>query len=165
MTDLLLPHTGTAIWMLISFLTVFFLLKKFAWKPILNALKQREASIENALLSAETMKKEMTKLKADNEKILSEARRERDKIIKEARNMKDSMINEAKEQAVFEAKKIIESARVTIRSEKESAVKELKQQSALLSLQIAEKLLKEKLGTESEQKALIEKILPEVKMN
>lgn len=165
MTDLLMPHTGTVIWMTLSFLTVFFLLKKFAWKPILSALKQREESIDSALLSAESMKNEMAKLKADNEKILSEARLERDKIVKEARNLKDSMINDAKQQATVEADKIIEAARATIKAEKDSAIQELKEQAALFSIQIAEKLLKEKLVSESEQKALIEKLLREVKMN
>ena len=99
--DLLLPHTGTIIWMLISFLTVFFLLKKFAWKPLLNALKMREDSIEDALRSAEIARKEMEKLQADNEMIMNEAKKERDKIIVEARSLKDTILEDAKNQAII----------------------------------------------------------------
>ena len=96
---LLSPHLGTVIWMLIAFLTVFFLLKKFAWKPLLNALKMREESIANALKAAENAKMEMEQLHADNEKIIAEAKMERDKIISEGRELKESLLNQAKEQA------------------------------------------------------------------
>jgi F-type H+-transporting ATPase subunit b len=111
---LLTPHTGTVIWMLIGFLTVFFLLKKFAWKPVLNALKQRENTIENALKSAENAKKEMERLNADNERIIAEAKLERDRIIKEARELKETIVIDAKEQANSEAEKLIETARNNI---------------------------------------------------
>jgi F-type H+-transporting ATPase subunit b len=163
--NLLLPHTGTVIWMLIAFLTTFFLLKKFAWKPVLKAIKQREESIEGALLSADETKKEMAKLKADNEKIISEAKGARDLIIKEARDLKDNIINNAKQQAVDEAGKIIEAAKASIRSEKESALKEIKEQVAILSVNIAEKLLQEKLTNDTAQKELIEKLMKNVKPN
>jgi F-type H+-transporting ATPase subunit b len=163
--NLLLPHTGTVIWMLIAFLTTFFLLKKFAWKPVLNALKQREETIESALLAAEETKKEMAKLKADNDIIISEAKSARDKIIKEARDLKDSIINDAKQQAVDEAGKIIDAAKTSIRSEKESALKEITEHVAMLSVYIAEKLLQEKLTNDDAQKELIDKLMKNVKPN
>jgi F-type H+-transporting ATPase subunit b len=163
--DLLLPHTGTVIWMLIAFTTTFLLLKKFAWKPVLNALKQREETIESALLAAEETKKEMVRLKADNDIIISEARSARDKIIKEARDLKDSIINDAKLQAVDEANKIIDAAKASIRSEKESALKEIKEHVAMLSISIAEKLLQNKLSDDTAQKELIDKLMKNVKPN
>jgi F-type H+-transporting ATPase subunit b len=163
--DLLSPHTGTVIWMLIAFLTVFFLLKKFAWKPVLGALKQREDSIEKALKSAETARKEMEKLQANNEKILAEGKLERDKIIKEARELKESIINDAKVQASVEADKIIEAAKNTIRSEKDAALIEIREHAAVLSIHMAEILLHEKLASEKEQKELIDKLLRQVKIN
>ena len=113
--DLLLPHTGTVIWMLIAFSTVFFLLKKFAWKHLLNALKMREESIENALKAAENAKKDMEQLQADNEKVMAQARKERDKIIAEARDLKESIINDAREQAANEAGQIITEAKKAVK--------------------------------------------------
>jgi F-type H+-transporting ATPase subunit b len=163
--DLLIPHTGTIIWMLIAFSSVFFLLKKFAWKPVLGALKQREESIEKALRSAELAKLEMEKLHADNEKIIAEGKRERDKIIKEARELKDSILNDAKTQAALEADKLIESARSHIKSEKESAIKEIKEHAVTLSIYIAEKLLQEKLSDSKSQKELIDKLMRNIKTN
>ncbi len=163
--DLLIPHTGTVIWMLFSFLVVFFILKKFAWKPLLQALKQREESIAKALQSAEVAKREMEKLEADNEKILSKARQERDKILAEARDLKDSITARAKEQAKTEADKIIEDARGLIRAERDVAMKEIKEYAALLSVRMTEKLLKEKLASEKEQKDLIDRMLRDTKMN
>jgi F-type H+-transporting ATPase subunit b len=163
--DLLLPHTGTVIWMLIAFSIVLFILKKFAWKPILNVLKAREESIEEALLSAERTKKEMRKIQAENEKILAEAKLERDKILKEARNLKDEIINEAKKKAVEESGKIIDNAREAIKSEKNAAVKEIREQIASFSVTIAEKILQEKLEETSEQKELIDKYLREINVN
>ncbi|MBN1598369.1 MAG: F0F1 ATP synthase subunit B [Bacteroidales bacterium] len=163
--DLLLPHTGTVIWMLIAFLAIFFLLKKFAWKPILGALKQREESIASALRSADAAKEEMEKLQADNEKILARARKERDEILKEARDLKDSIILDAKSQAGEEAIKLLETAKENIKSEKESAIKDIKKYAASLSIYIAEKLLKEKLANDKEQKDLIDKLLRDTKLN
>lgn len=160
-----MPHSGTVIWMLISFLAVFFLLKKFAWKPILNALKLREESIENALKSAEETKIEMSNLQARSEKILAEAKLERDKIIKEARELKDGIVNDAKVHASAEADKIIESVKNTIKTEKEAAVNEIKEQSATLAIYIAEKLLQEKLSGDANQKELIDRLLKDVKLN
>lgn len=163
--DLLLPHTGTIFWMLIAFSTVLFILKKFAWKPILNAIKAREDSITEALASAEKAKEEMQKLQANNEKIMAAAKVERDGIIKEARQLKDSMIEDAKEKANVEADKMIEKAREAIKSEKAAAIKEMKEEVAKLSVGIAEKILKEKLDASDEQKELIDKYLRDVKLN
>ena len=163
--DLLLPHTGTIIWMFIAFSIVFFILKKFAWKPILNAIKAREESIAEALTSADKAKEEMQQLQADNEKIIALAKQERDSILKEAREIKDSMIEDAKQKASSEADKVIERARDAIKSEKAAAVKDIKEEVAKLSVVIAEKILEEKLAADSEQKDLIDKYLRDVKLN
>jgi F-type H+-transporting ATPase subunit b len=163
--DLLLPHTGTVIWMLIAFGTVFYLLTKFAWKPVLGALKQREESIETALKSAEMARSEMEKLQANNEKIIAEGKLERDKILKEARELKDTIIEDAKVKATSEADKIIESARENIKSEKDAALKEMKEHAAALSIHMAELLLHEKLASKKDQKELIDKLLRQVKTN
>lgn len=158
-------HTGTLIWMLIAFSLVFIILKKFAWKPILNALKERESSIGEALQSAERARKEMENLHANNQKILEEAKRERDQILKEARNLKENIINEAKEKASEEADRIIQNASETIKSEKEAAVKEIKEQVTSLSILVAEKILQEKLAVDTEQKDMIDKYLHSIKLN
>lgn len=163
--DFLIPHTGTIFWMLLSFLVVFYVLKKFAWKPILNALKQREESIKEALRSAENAKAEMQKLQTDNEAIIAEGKAERDNIIKDARELKDEILAGAKTQAEEESKKMIEDARQNIRNEKALAIKELKDQVASLSVLIAEKLLQEKLSGSEEQKELIDKMMKDIKVN
>lgn len=163
--ELLTPHTGTVIWMLIAFSIVFFILKKFAWKPLLSALKLREETIETALKSAENARKEMEKMNENKDALIVEAKHERDRIIKEARELKDSIINDAKKQAGVEAEKIIDATKNSIRSEKESAIKEIKEHAASLSIFIAEKLLKEKLVNDEDQKELIDKLLRDIKTN
>jgi len=163
--DLLAPHTGTIIWMTIAFLIVFLILKKFAWRPILDALSQREDSIEDALKSAEMARVEMQKLQSDNEKILAKAKLDSDKIIKEAGDLKNVILEEAKKKANEEAEKIINSARITIKNEKAAAVKEIKEQMANLSVLIAEKVLQEKLETTKEQKNVIDKFLQELRFS
>jgi F-type H+-transporting ATPase subunit b len=160
---LLTPDTGTIIWTLISFLTVFLILRKFAWKPILKALKERDNSIANALESADKAKKEIAKLEASNEKILAEARHEREKIIKEARELKDSIINEAKELATVESKKMIDEARESIKNEKTAAINDLKRQVAELSINIAEKVLSRELSEEGKQKEFIDQTLHDLR--
>lgn len=162
---LITPDPGLFIWMIVSFLIVFFILKKYAWKPVINALKNREKSIENALHQAEKVKLEMEKLQSDNQKLLAEARIERDKILKDARQMKDKIIEEAKGQAQEEAKKLVESARLSIQNEKKAAIKEIKDQVAVLSVQIAEKLIKDKLSVDSGQSDYIDKLLNQIKLN
>lgn len=163
--ELITPDPGLVFWMIVSFLIVFFILKKYAWKPIINALKNREKSIENALRQADKMKLEMEKLQSDNLKLLAEARVERDKILKDARLMKDKIIDEAKGQAQDEAKKLVESARTSIQNEKKAAIKEIKDQVAVLSIQIAEKLIKDKLAANANQSDYIDKLLKEIKLN
>jgi F-type H+-transporting ATPase subunit b len=162
---LITPDPGLFFWMIVSFLIVFFILKKYAWKPVMNALKNREKSIENALRQADKVKLEMEKLQSDNQKLLAEARIERDKILKDARLMKDKIIEEAKGQAQEEAKKLVESARTSIQNEKKAAIKEIKDQVAVLSIQIAEKLLKDKLAVDANQSDYIDKLLNQIKLN
>ena len=152
-------------WTTIIFVVFFMLLRKFAWKPILTAVKGREDSINNALLSAENAKKEMMALKSDNQKLLDEARAERDAMIKEATAIKDKMIADAKFEAQTQGAKMIEQAKATIESEKNNAVAEIKNQVSSLSLEIAEKLLKEELSNKESQTKLVEKMLADVKLN
>jgi F-type H+-transporting ATPase subunit b len=162
--ELVSPNVGTIFWMLLFFSIVLWILKKFAWRPILNTLKNREKTIEDALKSAELAKVEMLKLKADNEQILSDARLERDKMMKEARALKDKLILDAHEQAAQEAAKIIVSAKQSIENEKRSAIIEIKNQIALLSISVAEKILKEKLDTKKHTE-LIDNLLKDIKIS
>jgi F-type H+-transporting ATPase subunit b len=159
------PELGLLFWMTISFGIVFFILAKFAWKPILKSLKDRDYHIESALKSADQAKEEMKKLQADNEKIINEAKGERDKLIKEAREVKENIIREAKGQAQSEAAKMIEIARESIENEKSTAITEIKNQVSLLSVQIAEKILKKELANKADQKEYIEEMLKEINPN
>ncbi len=163
--ELVTPAFGLVFWMLVTFLIVLVLLKKFAWKPILNMIKEREESIENALSAAEKAKNEMASLKSSNEKILSDARLERDAMLKEARELKEGMINEAKGKAAAEAEKIVASARETINNEKMAAITELRNQVAILSIEIAEKVIRQELASDEKQKAYVKQLLDEVKLN
>jgi len=156
---------GLFIMQTILFLGLIFLLKKFAWKPILDAVNEREEGIKNALQSAEHAKKEMQNLKSDNEKLIAEARLERDAMMKEAREIKDKMINDAKTEAQVAGQKMIEQAKASIESEKNAALAELKSQVSTLSLEIAEKLLKDELSNKEAQTKLVEKMLGDVKLN
>ncbi len=162
---LVMPNPGTIIWMLIIFGVVLFILKKFAWKPILNALKEREESIANALNSAEEAKKEVAGLKADNEKIIAEARREKDAILKEAREIKEKIIAEAKEKAGTEAQKSIDQARQQIEAEKTAAISDIKKQVAELSVMIAEKVIKKELAGKGEQEKMVDGLIDDIKLN
>jgi F-type H+-transporting ATPase subunit b len=156
---------GLFFWQFLIFVGLIFLLKKFAWKPILDAVNEREEGIRNALLSAENAKKEMQNLKSDNEKLLAEARLERDSLMKEAREIKEKMINDAKTEAQVAGQKMIEQAKAAIESEKNAALAELKAQVSTLSLDIAEKLLKDELSNKEAQTKLVEKMLGDVKLN
>jgi len=156
---------GLFIMQTILFLGLIFLLKKFAWKPILDAVNEREEGIKNALQSAEQAKKEMQNLKSDNEKLIADARIERDAMMKEAREIKDKMINDAKTEAQVAGQKMIEQAKASIESEKNAALAELKSQVASLSLEIAEKLLKDELSNKEAQTKMVEKMLGDVKLN
>ena len=136
---------GLFIWQVLIFVGLIFLLKKFAWKPILDAVNDREEGIKNALLSAENARKEMQNLQADNQRILQEARLERDNMLKDAREMKEKMVADAKNEAQVQGLKMIEQAKAAIEGEKNAAMAELKLQVSTLSLSIAEKLLKDEL--------------------
>ncbi|WP_417362637.1 F0F1 ATP synthase subunit B [Galbibacter sp.] len=152
-------------WSVIVFVILFILLKKFAWTPILGAVKGREESINKALDAAEDARKEVQNLKADNEKLLQEARIERDAMLKDAREIKDKMIAEAKEIAKEQADKIITHAQVVIEGEKQAAVAELKQQVATLSVDIAEKIVQGQLSDHDKQLKLVDTMLDQVTLN
>lgn len=152
-------------WTTLIFAIFFFLMKKYAWKPILGAVKSREDSINNALAAAENAKKEMQNLKADNEKLIAEARAERDAMMKEAREIREKMINDAKADAQVQGEKMIESAKASIEAEKNAAMSEIKAQVSTLSLDIAEKLLKNELANDEAQTKLVAKLLDDVKLN
>lgn len=156
---------GLFFWQLLIFVGLIFLLKKFAWKPILDAVNEREEGIKTALLSAENARKEMQNLQSDNQRILQEARMERDSMMKEAREIKEKMITDSKNEAQAQGQKMIEQAKAAIESEKNAAMAELKLQVSTLSLEIAEKLLKDELSNKDAQIKLVEKMLGDTKLN
>ena len=159
------PGIGLLFWMTLTFIILLFLLAKFAWKPILNAVNDREVSIIDALNQAKLAKQEMAQLKEDNERILREARAERDGILKEARDMKDKIVNQAKDSAKVEGEKMMEAARQSIQTEKNAAMADIKTQIGTLSVSIAENILKEKLNNDGAQNALVENILNKSNLN
>jgi F-type H+-transporting ATPase subunit b len=163
--ELLTPGTGLIIWQFIIFVLLFLFLAKFAWKPILGSLKEREVSIQSALDTAERAKQEITLLKADNEKLLREAREERERIMREAREAANRMKEEAQLEAKKSADKIVADARAAINIEKQAALKEVKVQVAMFSLQIAEKLIKKNLSTDKAQKELVDTYINDLKLN
>ena len=165
LNPLLSPSYGLIVWTLIAFLTVLFLLKKLAWKPILASLKEREDSIQSALDMAKKAKEEIAAMQSNNERILNEAKSERDKLLKEAREMKDSIIAEAKTKAQKEGERMLTIARDSIQNEKMAAITELKNQVATLSVEIAEKILKEELSSQEKQKTLVKALLDDVNLN
>jgi F-type H+-transporting ATPase subunit b len=163
--ELLQPGTGLIIWQFIVFVALFIFLAKFAWKPILSSLNEREASIQNALDTAERAKQEMTLLKADNEKLLRDAREERERIMREAREASNRMKEEATTEAKKAADKIIADARAAINIEKQAALKEVKVQVAMFSLEVAEKLMKKNLSSDKAQKDLVQEYIKDIKVN
>lgn len=163
--DLLTPSTGLVFWQLITFLGLFFILAKFAWKPILDSLKEREESIQQALDSAEKAKQEMASLKSDNEKLLKEAREERDKILRDARTASNQIQEEAQASAKKTADKIIADAKAVINTEKQAALRDVKAQVAQFSLDIAEKLIKKNLADDKSQKELVDTLIKDLKLN
>ena len=152
---------GLFFWQTLLFIALVLLLKKFAWKPILNAVNEREQGIKDALDSAQKAKEEMANLQADNEKLLKEARAERDAMLKEARDIKNKMISDAKDEAKVEADKMVAQAQAAIESEKKAAIADLKNQVATLSLNIAEKVVKQNLATDEKQQELVKSLLEE----
>ena len=163
--ELLTPGTGLIIWQLFIFLLLVLLLGKFAWKPIIGALKEREESIQQALDSAEKAKLEMSSLKADNEKLLKEAREERDKILRDAREAANRLNDEAQASAKKTADKIIEDAKAVINTEKQAALRDVKEQVAVFSLEIAERLIKKNLADDKSQKELVNTLIKDLKLN
>lgn len=146
-------------------LVLIFILVKFAWKPILNSLNDREEGIQNALDAAENAKLEMQNLQADNEKLLKEARAERESMLKEAREMKNKMIEDAKTEASESAAKLVAQAQASIESEKKAAIADLKSQVANLSVEIAEKVVRTELSNKDKQLQLVETMLAEKSLN
>jgi F-type H+-transporting ATPase subunit b len=163
--DLLIPKESMIFWTLLAFLIMFFILKKFAWKPILSSLKERETNIADSLATAEKVKAEMAQLKSENEALLAKAREERAQMLKEARDTKDKIINEAKEQAKVEANKIITDAQAAIQQQKMAALTDVKNQVGNLVIEVAEKVLRRELGNKAQQETYIKELTDEVKLN
>jgi F-type H+-transporting ATPase subunit b len=163
--DLLIPSFGLIIWTLVAFLVVFFILKKFAWKPILKSLKDRETTIADSLATAERMKAEMAQFKSENEALLAKAREERAQLLKEARDAKDRIIGEAKEQAKAEANKIISDAQNAIQQQKMAALTDVKNQVGQLVIEVSQKVLRRELSNKTEQESYIRELTNEVKLN
>lgn len=163
--ELLTPSTGLFFWQLVVFLLLFALLAKLAWKPILASLKEREDSIQTALDSAERAKLEMAALQAGNEKLLKEAREERDKILRAAREAASLLQEQIQGEAKKNADKLIADARAVINTEKQAALRDVKAQVALFSLQVAERLMKKNLADDKSQKELIDSYIKDLKLN
>jgi len=163
--DLVTPGIGMIFWSTLFFLVLLFILGKFAWPAILTAVKARNESIRHALDAANKAREEMAQLKADNEKILAEAKAERDALLRDAKQVKEKLIADAKEKAAEEANKLVQSAREAIRTEKAAALNEMKEQMSTLSIDIAEKILRAKLGESKAQKELVDKLINEADLN
>ena len=163
--DLIIPSAGLIFWQLLGFLALLFILIKFAWKPILASLAEREASIDGALKSAEQARNEMANLKAENEKLLQEARLERDVILSKAHEASLKMIEDAKTESSRQGALLIESAKAVIETEKKAALTEVKNQVALLTLEVTEKLLRKKLGDDKAQVELVDQFIKDLKLN
>ncbi|MBX2951884.1 MAG: F0F1 ATP synthase subunit B [Leadbetterella sp.] len=164
-SSLLSPSPGLVIWQLIVFGILVFILRKFAWKPIIDGLKEREGEIEGALRMAEETRAEMAKLKSDNDRLIAEARKERDEIIKEAKEASNRMIAEAKEGAQTQSTKILEDARATISHERDVMLAQVKKDVAGLSLEIAEKVLRKELSDKAAQQSYVDTLVADAKLN
>jgi len=165
MNPLVTPDLGLVVWTTVAFAILFFILAKFAWKPIMSAIDERERSIEDALLKAEAAKEEMARLTSENDSLLKQARAERDLILREAKHLKDQIVSEAKESALKEGAKMIEKARIEIDSQKAIAMAEVKDLVAELSIEIAEKVLRTEFAKAGKQDELVADLLKEVKLN
>ena len=163
--ELVTPTIGLVFWTAVAFVCLLILLKKFAWKPILAAIHEREQSIDEALNKAELAKQEMARLTAQNEDLMKEARAERDLLLKEAKTLKDNIVNEAKTQAHTEGAKLIEKAKIEIENQKKAALAELKNQVSTLSLEIAERILRDQLQDKTKQEDLVANLLKDVELN
>jgi F-type H+-transporting ATPase subunit b len=163
--DLVTPALGLVVWTTLCFAILLFILGKFAWKPILAAVAERENSIESALSKAEAVKEEMARLTSENEALLKQARAERDAILAEATKVKNQIISEAKESAQKEGSRQIELARIEINNQKAIAMADVKNQVASLSLEIAEKVLRKQFEDQKKQDELVKELLKEVKLS
>ena len=163
--ELLTPGIGLIFWTVVIFLLLVFLLGKFAWKPIMEMLNERERFIEDSLSKAEIARQEMAILTNENEQLLKEARAERDRILKEAKELKDQIVNDAKDAAKAEGAKMIEKARLEIESQKNAALSEVKNQVATLSIEIAEKVLRKQFEDSGKQEALVSELLKDLKIS
>ena len=163
--DLIIPSGGLIFWQLLGFLALLFILIKFAWKPMLATLAERESSIEEALQSAEKARNEMSNLKSENEKLLQEARKERDVILKKAHEASAKMIEDAKTEASKQGAQLIANAKAVIETEKKAALSEVKNQVALLTLEVTEKLLRKQLADDKAQAALVDQFIKDLKIN
>ena len=159
------PDLGLIFWTTLIFLLFWFMIGKFAFKPIANALRKREYDIQNALDQAEIAKQEMSKLQADNEKLLQQAREERTKILKEANDVKNEIINEAKTKAKVEADKIVTNAKLEIENQKKAAINEVKNQVGAIALEIAEKVIKKDLSSDANQSSFVNQLVDDIKFN
>ena len=163
--DLITPEPGLVLWALISFLILLFILGKYAWKPILAAVAEREQSIESALSKAEAVREEMARLTSENETLLKQARAERDAILHEATKIKNQIIGEAKDIAHKEGARLLDNARQEINNQKLIAISDMKNQIATVSLEIAEKILRKQFEDQKKQDELVKELLKEVKLS
>jgi F-type H+-transporting ATPase subunit b len=163
--ELVNPGLGLILWMTLAFLAVLLILGKYAWKPIMKALKEREGSIHEALNAAEKAREEMQKLQFSNEQMLAEAKNERDKILAEARKIKESIIEDSKVKAMEETTRILNNARETIQNEKQAVLTELKEQMTDFSLEIAKKILRRELSDPVKQEEYVKELLKEIRFN
>jgi len=163
--SLLLPETGLLFWMLLAFGVVFFVLAKYGWPVILGMVEERSDFINSSVRVAEEAHRQLEGIKATSENIIAEARKKQMEILQEASHLKNKMLDDAKEQAVQEADKIARQAQQAILKEKEDALKEIRKEVAVLSLEIAEKVLRQKLENQGEEAKLVEKLLNEMQVN
>ena len=162
---LVLPDPGLMIWSTLAFLILLFILGKFAWKPIMNAIGEREKGINDAIATAEKVKAEMAQMQSDNEKLLAQTREDRAQILKEAKEIKDKMINDAKEQAKEAAAKIMAETQQSIENQKMAAVIDLKNQVGNMVIEVAEKVLRRELANKTDQEGYIKQLTNEIKLN
>lgn len=162
---LLTPDLGYFVWALIIFLILLFILKKFAWKPIIKMLNEREQNIAGSIATAEKIKAEMAKLQNENEALLAKAREERAQLLKEARETKEKIINEAKDVAKVEAGKIITDAQQAINAQKMAAITEVKNEVGKMVVELSEKILKKELSAATKQEDYINSLVKEIKLS
>ena len=163
--DLITPEFGLFFWNLIAFLVVFLILKKFAWKPILNSLNERETGIADSLATAERVKAEMAQLKTENEALLQQAREERATMIKDAKVAADNMVAEAKDKAKAEYDRIVSDAQSAITQQKNAALIEVKNQVGVLVIEVSEKIIRRELSNKTEQEKYIQDLASTIKLN